>query len=195
MGAKGDKKFEEIIEVAVKEFTECGYENTTMQNIAQKAGLSKGGLYHHFSSKAEILFVLNATIINSIKEICDRIDLRPTAEEGLNQFIEEYISFWLTKPDELQLYFITFNYAYKDERIVELYSSSNEYLRSKISLAFEKMNIRFEIQNSQKSELIDAKARSLALMSCLDGYLGNLLFETQIEPDRMIKEIQRIFVK
>ena len=103
---------------------------------------------------------MNTTIINSIKEICDRIDLRPTAEEGLNQFIEEYISFWLTKPDELQLYFITFNYAYKDERIVELYSSSNEYLRSKISLAFEKMNIRFEIQNSQKSELIDAKAQS-----------------------------------
>ena len=97
MGAKGDKKFEEIIEVAVKEFTERGYENTTMQNIAQKAGLSKGGLYHHFSSKAEILFVLNATIINSIKEICDRIDLRPTAEEGLNWFIEEYRSLRLKK--------------------------------------------------------------------------------------------------
>lgn len=46
---------ERIVEASVKLFIEKGYEQTTIQDILNALNLSKGGLYHHFKSKEEIL--------------------------------------------------------------------------------------------------------------------------------------------
>ena len=43
-----------IFEAAVREFSECGYNGATMDEIALKAGVAKGTLYYHFKSKEEI---------------------------------------------------------------------------------------------------------------------------------------------
>lgn len=45
----------QIIEVALELFMEKGYEKTKITDIMRKVNLSKGGMYHHFSSKEEIL--------------------------------------------------------------------------------------------------------------------------------------------
>lgn len=44
-----------IIETAIKCFVELGYSRTTTTVIAQKAGLSRGAMLHHFPSKREIV--------------------------------------------------------------------------------------------------------------------------------------------
>lgn len=46
---------ERIVDASVKLFIEKGYEQTTIQDILDALNLSKGGLYHHFKSKEEIL--------------------------------------------------------------------------------------------------------------------------------------------
>ena len=43
-----------IFESAIKIFSECGYRGATMDDIASNAGLAKGTLYYHFSSKEDI---------------------------------------------------------------------------------------------------------------------------------------------
>ncbi len=43
-----------IIEVALKVFSENGYHQTTMDDIARKLGVSKGALYLYFGSKEEL---------------------------------------------------------------------------------------------------------------------------------------------
>jgi len=45
----------DILRIAEGLFHEQGYEKTTIQNIAEGCGLSKGALYHHFKSKEEVL--------------------------------------------------------------------------------------------------------------------------------------------
>ncbi|NMP22732.1 TetR/AcrR family transcriptional regulator [Sulfobacillus harzensis] len=45
----------EIMEAALKEFAESGYDRTTMDAIAIRAQVAKGSLYYHFPSK-EALF-------------------------------------------------------------------------------------------------------------------------------------------
>ena len=56
---KRDRQKEEtlgdILRVAGELFTTQGYENTSIQQIADRCGLSKGALYHHFRSKEEVL--------------------------------------------------------------------------------------------------------------------------------------------
>ena len=45
----------DILKHSEELFHEKGYEKTTIQNIADKCGLSKGAMYHHFKSKEEVL--------------------------------------------------------------------------------------------------------------------------------------------
>lgn len=46
---------ENIIDAAARLFLEQGYEQTSIQDLLDELKLSKGGLYHHFKSKEEIL--------------------------------------------------------------------------------------------------------------------------------------------
>ena len=44
-----------ILEVSFRLFQEKGYDHTTIQDIVNGLGMSKGAVYHHFKSKEEIL--------------------------------------------------------------------------------------------------------------------------------------------
>jgi AcrR family transcriptional regulator len=47
---------QEILRTAARLFQQQGYDATSMNDVAAALKLSKGGLYHHFESKDEILF-------------------------------------------------------------------------------------------------------------------------------------------
>ncbi|AMJ45611.1 TetR/AcrR family transcriptional regulator [Corynebacterium stationis] len=46
---------DDVIDAAVREFNQRGYEATSMGHVASVLGISKSALYHHISSKEEIL--------------------------------------------------------------------------------------------------------------------------------------------
>ncbi|MGW0700189.1 TetR/AcrR family transcriptional regulator [Streptomyces sp. NPDC002867] len=46
---------ERLVEAAVQEFGEQGYDRTRVQDIARRAGLSTGAIYGNFRNKAELL--------------------------------------------------------------------------------------------------------------------------------------------
>lgn len=54
-----------ILDTAERLFIEKGYDRTSLQEIIQETGLSKGAIYHHFASKEDILY-----------SVCDRIGRR-----------------------------------------------------------------------------------------------------------------------
>jgi len=58
------KRKEEIFEAAVHCFNEKGYAATTIESIAVKANMSKGGLYHYFKSKKELFLELFSYKVN-----------------------------------------------------------------------------------------------------------------------------------
>lgn len=58
---KGEEKKQALLRIAEGLFCQYGYENTSVQDILNAASLSKGGFYHHFTSKEDVL-----------KALCDR---------------------------------------------------------------------------------------------------------------------------
>jgi AcrR family transcriptional regulator len=49
--ARGLATREHILAVATRLFAELGYEDTSIENVLQSAGISRGALYHHFNGK------------------------------------------------------------------------------------------------------------------------------------------------
>ena len=50
-----EQTLESILSISAKLFIEKGFEKTSIQDIINELGMSKGAIYHHFKSKEEIL--------------------------------------------------------------------------------------------------------------------------------------------
>jgi len=59
---------QEILRTAARLFQQRGYDATSMNDVAAALKLSKGGLYHHFQSKDEILFEIMSHAMDITQE-------------------------------------------------------------------------------------------------------------------------------
>ena len=63
-----------ILRVAVAAFNEYGYDATSMGVLADRLGLSKSAIYHHFASKDEILDRALDHALSSLEGVFDEAD-------------------------------------------------------------------------------------------------------------------------
>ena len=91
---------QEILRTAARLFQQRGYDATSMNDVATALKLSKGGLYHHFQSKDEILF----EIMDHAMEITEERVLAPVRsiadpQERLRALIRLHIEVVLSPRD------------------------------------------------------------------------------------------------
>ncbi len=188
MGEKSEIRINEIIEAAINEFIEKGYGEASMDSIAKRANLSKGGLYHHFKSKAEILYTVNMKLNEPIIELMTLIETDKSLADGLKNYITNYINYWNEHKKGLTLYILTMNESFSNPQIMELYKvSTGQY--------FDYMESLFK--KGQKEGIfrkLDARSHAIALISCLDGYLGYMLIDDYNSLEKIILQIQKTFI-
>lgn len=78
-----------IIEAAIKCFVEHGYARTTTTIIAEKAGLSRGAMLHHFPSKLEIVRAA-VEYLHSKRLRALRKTLSKPSADNVHQAVENY---------------------------------------------------------------------------------------------------------
>jgi AcrR family transcriptional regulator len=79
-----DARRDQILDAAVKLFVAQGYENSTVDEIAKEAGLSKGSIYWYFKSKLDILFELTDWYVSySQQTLIQTADLSAYGTEAL----------------------------------------------------------------------------------------------------------------
>src|SRR4051795_11098272 len=91
---------QEILRTAARLFQQQGYDATSMNDVAASLKLSKGGLYHHFQSKDEILF----EIMNHAMDLTQERVLAPVRniadpQERLRALIRLHIEVVLSPRD------------------------------------------------------------------------------------------------
>ena len=114
---KGDAKRQAILDVAEKLFYSKGYEATTVQDILDVLGTSKGSFYHHFESKEQVLATLctqraEKAIVQSEASLASLLDPLERLNMLFSYFIplrrgeEKFLSLLfplLSKPEGLSL--------------------------------------------------------------------------------------------
>lgn len=96
MSEKGKLTKFNIIDKSLQLFSVKGYYNTSISDILQATGLTKGGLYGHFTSKEEIWYAVYEEAVSIWREIVfkgisDRLD--PLAR--ISTFIENHLRRYL----------------------------------------------------------------------------------------------------
>jgi AcrR family transcriptional regulator len=107
----------ELLDCAQALFFERGYERATINDIIDKAGVSKGGFYHHFSSKEEMLEALAARLaeaaVAQVRDVLDDPSLDALAR--LNSFLARARQM---KAEDAPRIRATFDVVFKPENIV-----------------------------------------------------------------------------
>ena len=83
---------EDILEAAAQVFRQKGFHGASMANIADAVNLQKASLYHHVSSKQEILLeLLDRALELLLERISPIAGQSVPADERLRQMIREYL--------------------------------------------------------------------------------------------------------
>jgi AcrR family transcriptional regulator len=83
---------EDILEAAAQVFRQKGFHGASMQDIAHAVNLQKASLYHHVSSKQEILLALLDRALELLLERISMISDQPIpADTKLSQMIRAYL--------------------------------------------------------------------------------------------------------
>ena len=73
-----------ILEAATRAFAGKGYSNTTMDDIAAMAGVSRRIIYHHFASKREIL---EAASVEQSSRFLDEVRAAVPADQPFDDYV------------------------------------------------------------------------------------------------------------
>lgn len=79
-----------IQEVALRLFTEQGYEATSLREIAEELGVTKAALYYHFKTKDDIVASLVDLRIAEIEDLLAWARSQPKTPEMRRELLERY---------------------------------------------------------------------------------------------------------
>lgn len=87
-----EQRKNQIIEAAIKVFSELGFQNARMDDIADESGLSKGSLYWYFESKDDIILtILDQLFDQELFEWKDLAQTKSSAKGRLQDFLDHTI--------------------------------------------------------------------------------------------------------
>jgi len=132
-GQSSDKRYENqmerLLEHAARIFCDKGYEGASMRDLSRACGMSLAGLYHYFTSKEELLYLIQKhsfrTIIDQAKE---RLAASSDPEERMRIFIENHLEYFLANKEAMKV--LTHeDETLKNGRCAEIRAIKREYYR------------------------------------------------------------------
>ena len=165
---------ESIVEAAVEEFVLKGFYGASINAIASRAGLTKGGLYHHFSGKDEILKAASERFQEPIVDLISDAFLCESAKEGLTGFIEKYLKHWAGHHKELVFTFLSLA---KSLSSPELWPEAAAYAEE-----MHQFFIAMFHRGIEQGEFVahEVESRSFALMAALDGVTAYMVMNPEL---------------
>ena len=183
-----DERMTGIVEAALADFLDKGYEHSTMDSIARRAGLSKGGLYHHFKSKDEILLYTNQKLNEPIGKLMHEAARQSSPSLALKFYIRRYLKFWMDRPRHLVFFFLSMTRILADKAIWSLYEQYTEQVIGFFQGLLDKGAASGEFKPH------DTRAQALILMSALDGVLGYLVIDRRLDYRTTCRNLEEVLI-
>ena len=124
-----ENQMERLLEHAARIFCDKGYEGASMRDLSRACGMSLAGLYHYFSSKEELLYLIQK---HAFRTIIDQVKQRLTAsndpEQRVRIFIESHLEYFLANKEAMKV--LTHeDETLKNGRGAEIRAIKREYYR------------------------------------------------------------------
>ena len=162
-----------IIHAARKNFAKNGFSNTSMDDIANTAKVSKGGLYHHFASKDDLFMAIFIEYHDSV--IKSQPKLFQKKENILKDLSKLYDSFDFQK-DLMRIWLEAMSESAHNSKIRQMIIKRRKHLEALSILQFKQIKFNMKLLSSYSElELSRLAKGSLALIKgcALDSVTGD----------------------
>ena len=178
---------QEILRTSARLFRERGYDATSMNDIAGELNLSKGGLYHHFRSKDEILF----HILNHAMDITEERVLAPIRqisdpEERLRSLIRYHIQLVVRSRDREITVILHENHPLPPALRKRVNARKKEYIHVLEQLIA-------EVQRARKSTEANPRAAAFALLGMINWIYQWYQPEGMLQEEDLVRQYTAIF--
>lgn len=150
---KGRKKMEKIGKAAARVFDKIGYLQANLDDIAEAVRMSKGGIYHYFDSKEDILyFVLDRYMDRVLENLESQLSALPPAESKLEFIIKRHITLYADHKEASKTLLHDYNCLSKKYRR-EIAEKERQYLDLVVDAIFEYIGEKNSIQRQEVTTL------------------------------------------
>ena len=182
-----ERKNELLQEACQELFFSKGYEQTSVESIIEKVGVSKGTFYYYFKSKVELLDNLterlSKQILQEVKKIVERTDL-----DALTKLNRVYAATRNTKFENIELLRILLKVLYDDKNLFfryKIYRSNIELLAPEF-IKIIKQGIKEKLFNTPFPE------EAAKLIFELGFVLGERITKLILEIDKNPENLDRV---
>ena len=195
MSKKISKK-EAILQAATLFFSEKGYRDTSMGDIAKATGVADGTVFYHFKTKEDLFIAVLANFKQSVIKEFEKYLQENTFDTGL-KMVEGILSFYFDMAEKMEERFLLLHrhYPYRLAEENPICRNHLEDIYNCFLNIFEKAVLMGQRDGSIAE--ISARKTSLILFTMVDGlvrlntynlYHADNLFEELLESCRKILE-------
>ena len=174
-----EERMRQIRNHAKNVFLRKGFDKTTMEDVVKETGMSKGGIYRHYSSTTEMLYDL---MIDGNVYRNTLIDEYLESNNGKNKFEqigEILVDKALASTDLMRLYVIFLKSKDYNKDLYNLYPRLKEIAKNQFAVVAKKLEIEEDIFEDE----------------FLVNYINGLILSTEILDARKSFDSQREFLK
>lgn len=182
-----DRKFDQVLAAAARVIARDGYGSATLREVSRESGMSLAGLYHYFSSKEELLFLLQFNTFDAIvRSLKARLEPVSDPRERLRVVVSNHLDHFLARMDDLKVC------------VHEMRSLGGDYYRQVEALRHEYFRITLEIVTAIAADAggtnVSARLATLYLFGTLNWIYMWYPAEGGISGEVLAEELIALFL-
>ncbi len=179
---------DKVYEIAAEVFHRKGYDNTSMNDIAEAVGLTKAGLYHHIPSKESLLFTIldygmdmtEAYVVDPLEAIADPV-------RRLKKMIELHLKLILEGRKLAVTGLLHECQGLSRPHQAKINRRKKQYVRLVTELVS-------EVMQKSNCKAADPKVAALALLGMLNWTYQWYKPSGSVKPAEVVSEFQNLFI-
>ena len=156
-----DEKLQQILKTSAKIFAEKGFHRTSVRDIARATRMSLAGLYYYFSTKEELLYLIQERCFVTLLQ---RWEQARTAEVDVRTrirvFAENHLSFFWHNMHEMKVM------AHEDESLTGDFQDKILVLKRRYVKVL--MDLIGELQNLEGGKGVDLRVATFSLFGMMN---------------------------
>lgn len=178
------KRRELIFHTAIKCFASRGFHQTSIRDIAEKAGVSLGNLYNHYNGKDALIAEIARSEIKSLELFESILEMNEDIKVVLERFINAYLD-EISQPLYMALATEIASEALRNQEVARLFNNNRERLLRAL---------RHFLENKSKrglsSDILEFETIAKIILDSAEG----LAFESALVEKKIVKKARQSLI-
>jgi AcrR family transcriptional regulator len=181
-----DEKLQLILKTSAKIFAEKGFHHTSVRDISRATKMSLSGLYYYFTTKEELLYLIQERCFVTLLEHWQLIDSAALDVRGrIRAFAENHLGFFLHNMPEMKVM------AHEDESLTGEFNEKILVLKRRYVKVI--MDLMSELQEKSGAKGIDLRLATFSLFGMMNWIYTWYQPKRDLPISELIEQMLRIY--